>query len=111
MNDVEISILGAEELSAELAMALEGHDYAEVEASGITGAEGDLSWLIAAILGSPVVSKVLDVLEKSVARRKISKVSITKDGKVEIEGATPDEAAKVLRALVSAAGADEGKTG
>jgi hypothetical protein len=91
--------MGAKELSEEMAKALTGHDYSEVEGNEITGVEGELSWLIVAILGSPVISKILDVLEKSVARRKISKVTISKDGKVEIEGATPDEAAKILRSL------------
>lgn len=106
MTMITISLLGASDLSDELAVALEGHDYAEVENSEMTGAEGDLSWLIAAVLGSPVLSKVLDVLEKSVARKKISKVTISKDGKVEIEGASPEEAAKILRSIK--AKADEG---
>lgn len=99
MSEIEISIIGAEELSEEMASALAGYDYSEVQGNEITGVEGELSWLIAAILGSPVISKVLDVLEKSVARKKISKVTIAKDGKVEIEGATPEEAAKILRSL------------
>ena len=99
MSEIEISIIGAEELSEEMASALAGYDYSEVQGNEITGVEGELSWPIAAILGSPVISKVLDVLEKSAARKKISKVTIAKDGKVEIEGATPEEAAKILRSL------------
>lgn len=40
MSEIEISIIGAEELSAELAGALAGHDYSEVEGNEIIGVEG-----------------------------------------------------------------------
>ncbi len=98
-NKITISILGASGIAEDVAIQLEGHDYSEVENNEVTGAEGELSWLIAAVLGSPVVSKVLDLLESSMARKKISKVTVSKDGKVEIEGASPEEAAQILRSL------------
>lgn len=99
MTEITISILGSPSFSDEIAAALKGHDYAEVERNEMTGTESELSWLVVAILGSPVIGKLLDVLEKAAARKKISKVTVSKDGKVEIEGASPKEAARILRML------------
>lgn len=100
-GNVTISFIGSSDLSNDVENALGDFEYTEVETNQMTGGENELSWLIAAVLGSPVLSKTIDFFEKTISGKKISKVTISKDGKVEIEGASPTEAIKILRALES----------
>jgi hypothetical protein len=99
MSEINVSLSGSENDAEEIRAELAGIPFDEVEAHSMTGMEHDIAWIIGAALGSPVVVKLLDVLQKANAERKIKKVSISKDGRVIIEGAMPRDAAKLIRTI------------
>jgi hypothetical protein len=105
MSEIIVSLHGTKADSRDIRDALGDLPYDEVEAHGMTGMEHEIAWLVGAVLGSPVAVKLLDLLEKTNAARKIKKVSITRDGKVVIEGAMPADAARLIRAISQGDGA------
>ena len=99
MTDLTISILAQDENAEPIRAALEGVDHSEVDAHSMTGLEGGIAWLITAVLASPVLVKLLDILQDAATAEKIDKVSVKKNGKVVVEGASAKEAAKLIQKL------------
>lgn len=98
-DQLEVSFTGPEDLSPHVARYLKGEQYDETEGKGMTGSENELLWIIGAVLGSPIVAKLIDLLKDSLTQAKVGKASLSRNGKVIMEGATPAQIIKVLREL------------
>jgi hypothetical protein len=96
---IELTFTGPESLSEDVAKHLQNEPYDETEAHGMIGTESLLVWVIGAVLGSPVVVKLLDLLRDPNATQKITRVTLTRDGDVILENATPKQIADYLRTI------------
>jgi len=96
---IYLRIEGEDSVGQEISSTLAPQEYSEVSSQGMTGGEDLVIWLVPIIASSPVIIKLIGLLEKIVAQKQIAKITVIKDGSVSIQGATAKDAIKILNSI------------